>query len=177
MPNIFARVKGAPCCRPLAIISGSSPLEMVTYTYWGRGSHTSPLSTQATGHCRASTTPTTTTATSLTSVTTAAMSVAWEATTAITTHTTTSTGSSRRMASAVPAATTCIGATPRRDGSSRDGEYGWGASFADYAFKQGIVNKQNEFKRGLDADKANIYPSAKFGIYKCRGNDKQIQYY
>ena len=57
------------------------------------------------------------------------------------------------------------------------GENGWGASSADHSFKQGIINKQNEFKKGLSTDKANIYPSAKFGIYKCRGNDKQIKYY
>lgn len=57
------------------------------------------------------------------------------------------------------------------------GETGWGASSKDYSFKQGIVDKQNKFKKGLSPDKANLYPAAKFGIYKCRGNDKQIKYY
>ncbi len=55
------------------------------------------------------------------------------------------------------------------------GEYGWGASSKDYIFKEKIVNNQNNNKK--DCLNANVYPSAKFGIYKCRGNDKQIKYY
>lgn len=55
------------------------------------------------------------------------------------------------------------------------GEYGWGASSADYEFKSEILNKQ---KNNMSNNpNTNIYPSAKFGINKCRGNDKQIIYY
>lgn len=54
------------------------------------------------------------------------------------------------------------------------GEYGWSASTYDYDFKELILGiQQNNAANRND----NIYPSAKFGIYKCRGHDRSIFYY
>ena len=55
------------------------------------------------------------------------------------------------------------------------GETGWGASSADYGFRDKILNKQEDNKR--NRPNADQYPTARFGIYKCRGNDRQIGFY
>ena len=51
-----------------------------------------------------------------------------------------------------------------------NGELGWGASKDDISFKNSIVDIQNT--------ELEVKPfSTQFGIYKCRGNDRQIIYY
>ena len=52
-----------------------------------------------------------------------------------------------------------------------NGEYGWGASSADISFRDEIYSRQKTYKEN---NPSYYIPDTYFGIYKCRGSDKQI---